>query len=184
MPCRLRLVPQTWSSLGSIPPLWQMNCFSWGYCCVRGTPWSKRQVGEKRVYLAYTFVSVHHKRKSGQESEGRSWCRGHGGVLLTGLLPMACLTCFLIEPRTTSTGDGKTHNGLGPPHQPLIKKMLDRFTNSLILWIHFSQLRSPSFRELYLGLSWHKANSAHGKQKWKKKQQQPEKPQTTATLKI
>jgi hypothetical protein len=40
--------------------------------------------------------------QAGQEPGGRSWCRGHGRVLLTGLLPMACSACFLIEHRTTS----------------------------------------------------------------------------------
>jgi hypothetical protein len=30
--------------------------------------------------------------QTGQEPEGRSWCRGHERVLLTGLLHMACLT--------------------------------------------------------------------------------------------
>jgi hypothetical protein len=32
----------------------------------------------------------------------RSWCRGHGGMLLTGLLPLACSACSPIEPKTTS----------------------------------------------------------------------------------
>jgi hypothetical protein len=43
-------------------------------------------------------------------------------MLLTGLLPLACSACFLIEPRTTSPGDGTTHNG---PFHPwsLIEKM-------------------------------------------------------------
>ena len=27
--------------------------------------------------------------------------QGHGGVLLTGLLPIACSACFLIKPRST-----------------------------------------------------------------------------------
>jgi hypothetical protein len=37
-------------------------------------------------------------------SGSRSWCRGHGGMLLTGLLLLACSACFLIEPKTTSPG--------------------------------------------------------------------------------
>lgn len=41
---------------------------------------------------------------TGQEPEGRSCCRGHGGVLLIGLLSVASLSCFLIERRTTSPG--------------------------------------------------------------------------------
>ena len=42
------------------------------------------------------------------EPGGKSWCRGHGGVLPI----LACSACFLIESKTT------THHGLGPP--PLI----------------------------------------------------------------
>jgi len=34
----------------------------------------------------------------------RSRCRGHGGMLLTGLLIMACTAYFLIELSTTSPG--------------------------------------------------------------------------------
>ena len=47
---------------------------------------------------------AHHPEKTEQDPGGRSWCRGHGGVLLIGLLPMACSACFVIEPRTTSPG--------------------------------------------------------------------------------
>ena len=39
-----------------------------------------------------------------QQPGGRSWCTGHGRMLLTGLLLMACSACFLIEPRNTSPG--------------------------------------------------------------------------------
>ena len=39
-----------------------------------------------------------------KEPWGRSWCRGHGGVLLTGLLPRACSACSLTQSRTTSVG--------------------------------------------------------------------------------
>lgn len=64
----------------------------------------------------------------------------HGGVLLLGLLPMACLTCFLLEPTSTIQGrDGTTHNGLGP--QSLIKKM----TYSWVLYRHFL-VESPFFQ--------------------------------------
>jgi hypothetical protein len=41
---------------------------------------------------------------SSSRSGSRSWCRGHGGMLLTGLLHLACSACSLIEPRTTSLG--------------------------------------------------------------------------------
>ena len=63
---------------------------------------SKRKVGEKGLFYFHFHIIVHTWRKwdgnSRQEPEGRNWCRGHGGVLLTGLLTMACSTCFLIHP--------------------------------------------------------------------------------------
>jgi hypothetical protein len=44
-------------------------------------------------------------REDRNSSRAGTWreklIRGHGGMLLTGLLSMACSACFLIEPRTT-----------------------------------------------------------------------------------
>jgi hypothetical protein len=37
--------------------------------------------------------------QTGQGPAGRSGCRGHGGVLLTGLFIMACSAGSLLEPR-------------------------------------------------------------------------------------
>lgn len=45
-----------------------------------------------------------------QEHGVRSWCRGLGGVQLTGLLFVACSPHLLIEHGTTSPAI--THNGL------------------------------------------------------------------------
>jgi hypothetical protein len=66
---------------------------------------TNKQVGEERVYSAYTSTLLFITRGSqdrthaGQELGGRSWCRGHEGMLLTGLLPLACSACFLKESR-------------------------------------------------------------------------------------
>jgi len=51
--------------------------------------------------------------QAGQEPGGRNWCRGHAGMLLTGLLPQACSACFLIEPKITSPGMAPPT--MGPP---------------------------------------------------------------------
>jgi hypothetical protein len=91
--------------------------FSQGfYSCINIM--TKKQVGEERVYSGYTSSP----RKPGQEltqggnlEAGVDGYRGHGGMLLTGLLPLACSPCFLIELRTTSPG-------MAPPtrdHSPL-----------------------------------------------------------------
>jgi hypothetical protein len=82
---------------------------------------TKKQVGEQRVYSAYTYVhiAIHHQRKSGQElNQGRNLEAGADAeameaMLLTGVLPLACSACFLIEPRTTSPG--MTPPTMGPP---------------------------------------------------------------------
>lgn len=60
------------------------------------------------------FLSVLHNHSSskavkagihtGQDVRGRSWCRSHGGMLLTGLHLMTCSACFLMEPRITRAG--------------------------------------------------------------------------------
>ena len=74
---------------------------------------TKKQVGQERIYLAYTIqIIVHHWRKSGQEPK-QGWnleaeidaeAMEVGRVLLTDLLPMACSVCFLVEPKTTRSG--------------------------------------------------------------------------------
>jgi hypothetical protein len=91
----------------------------------------QKQVGEKRVYLAYasTAFIVHHQRTSrGELKQGRNLeTRADGEateVLLRGLLFMACTACFLsffffsvcfyMELRTTR-GNSTTHNRLVPP---------------------------------------------------------------------
>jgi len=88
------------------------------YSCTNIT--TKKQVGEERVYSAYTstLLSIttgsqgrnsHRAGTRRQELMQRPWRD------VTYLLPLVCSSCFLIEPRTTSpaTRDGPTHNG--PP---------------------------------------------------------------------
>jgi len=62
------------------------------------------------LYSSHFHIAVHSQRKSGQElTEGRNLEAGADaeameGVLLTGLLSLACSGCFVIELRTTSQG--------------------------------------------------------------------------------
>ena len=53
----------------------------------------------------------------------RSWCRGHGGILFTGLPPLACSACFLIKPKTTSPRMAPTTMGWALPPWSLVEKM-------------------------------------------------------------
>lgn len=70
------------------------------------TPWPKNKVGGKG--LACTFISLitiggsQDRDRAGTWRQG--WRRGHGGTLLTDLLPMACLACYSSRTQTTSQG--------------------------------------------------------------------------------
>jgi hypothetical protein len=65
----------------------------------------------KKGFIQFTLPQYSSlSKKVGTETEaeqkpgGRSWGRSHGHVVLTGLLPMACSDCLLIETRTTNPG--------------------------------------------------------------------------------
>lgn len=79
------------------------------YFCVK-IPWKKSKLGRKGfIWLSLLHCSLSLKEAragshTGQEPGGRSWCRVHGGMVLTGLLPMALSAWFLIESRTTDPG--------------------------------------------------------------------------------
>jgi hypothetical protein len=100
-----------WSSLGS--------CLSQGfYSCTNIM--TKNQVGEERVYLAYTSILLS-ITKEVSRSGSRSRCRGHGGMFLTGLLHLACSACSLIKPRLPAQRSSHPQ-GAFPPWS-LIEKM-------------------------------------------------------------
>jgi hypothetical protein len=74
---------------------------------------------------------------AGQEPQSSSWCKGHEGSLLTGLLLIACSACFLIELRITSPGIEAPIIGWGFYHTSRIKKMNNGLAYSPISWRHF-----------------------------------------------
>lgn len=69
-----------------------------------------------------------HQRESGYSSRPGTWCRGHGGVLLTDWLLMAgsvwCFFFFFLIDRDHQIRDGITYNGLNPPPSITIKNAL------------------------------------------------------------
>jgi hypothetical protein len=70
-----------------------------------GRSQDKASWGVKGLFSLQFYTAVHHQRKSGQEHKQvrkQELMQIHGGMLLTGLLPLACSACFLIEPKTTS----------------------------------------------------------------------------------
>jgi hypothetical protein len=92
-------------------------CLSQGfYSCTNIM--TKKQVGEERVYSAYTsmllFITKGSQDWNSSRSGSRSWFRGHGGMFFTGLPPLACSACSLIEPKTTSPEMVPPTRGLSP----------------------------------------------------------------------
>jgi hypothetical protein len=92
-------------------------CLSQGfYSCTNIM--TKKQVGEERVYLAYTsillFITKGSQDWNSSRSGSRSWCGGHGGIFFTGLPHLACSACSLIEPKTTSPEMVPPTKGLSP----------------------------------------------------------------------
>ena len=81
---------------------------------------AKKQVGEERIYSAYTstllFITKEVRTATEQELIQWPW-----SDVLTGLLPLACSACSLIEPKTTSPEMVGPTRGLPP--WSLIEKM-------------------------------------------------------------
>ena len=77
---------------------------------------TKKQIGEERVYSAYIstflFITKGSQDWNSSRSGSRIWCRGHGGMFFTGLLPLPCSACSLKEPQDYQPRDGPTHKGL------------------------------------------------------------------------
>jgi hypothetical protein len=97
--------------------------------------------------------------QAGQGPGGRSWCGGHGRVLLTVLLLMACSAYFHIDPRTTSPGMAPPTMHWALPHQSLIKKNASRLAYSPIWWRHFlNWSKFPPLGWLSLVSSWHETS--------------------------
>ena len=68
--------------------------------------------GGKGLFSFYFHIGLNHQRKSRQELTLEELT--HGGMLLTGLFPLAFSACFLIEPSTTSPGMAPPTMGPSP----------------------------------------------------------------------
>jgi hypothetical protein len=107
------------------------------------TSWPRSKLGRKGVYSAYTstllFITKGSREWNSSRSKSRSWCRGHGGMWLTGLLPLACSACSLIEPRLPAQSWHYPQGDL--PTWSLIEKM----PYNWISWRHFPNASTSSF---------------------------------------
>ena len=79
-----------------------MTCLSQGfYYCIKHHDYETNW-GGKRLFSLHFHITVHHQGSqdwNSSRSGSRRWCRSHGGMFLTGLFPLACSTCSLIEPK-------------------------------------------------------------------------------------
>ena len=81
-----------------------------GFLLLSWNPMTKATWEGMVLFGLYIHIIVYHQKQvrtrtqTGQEPEGRSWCRSHRGMLLTDSLLMACSACFVIEPRTNRPG--------------------------------------------------------------------------------
>ena len=93
--------------------------------------------GEERVYSAYTFTLLFITKGcqdwNSSRSGSRSWCRGHGEMLLTGLLSLLSYRTQDYQLR-----DGTPYNW--PSH---LWSLIEKMPYSWISWRHF--LKKASF---------------------------------------
>ena len=86
-----------------------------------------KQLEEERVYLAYNCISLiwHEGSRDRNSSRGGTWRQELMQTLWTGtahwLAPHGLLSLLSYRTQDHQARDGTTHNGLGPPHQSLIK---------------------------------------------------------------
>lgn len=117
----------------------QHPCLS--FCWCDKTPWPKESRGGKGFFGVHVYTVVHCWRESAQElKQGRSWCRGHRGVLPPDLLPRACSTCFLIELRATCPGVESWHKIVRPTCDPASQRIPPNRLHSVCISVspHYS----------------------------------------------
>jgi hypothetical protein len=73
-------------------------------------------------------------KSSIQKPGGRKWSRDHGGMLLTGLLSMACSVWFLIQSKTTCPEMAWPSLAWILSHKSLVKGMPHRYVHGSIWW--------------------------------------------------
>jgi hypothetical protein len=94
------------------------------------TDHDQKQLEEERVCFSLHWVSLW--GKSEQEPGGRSWCRGHGSVLLTGLISLLCYNSKDNQARVALPTVS-----VPLPHQLSIKKNHCRLPHRPVWWGNF-----------------------------------------------
>ena len=127
------------------------QCCSYSFYCYDETSWPN---GKLWRFVRLTFQhccsplkDIRTGTQTGQDPRSRSWYRGHGGILPTDLLPIACSVHLLIEPKTKSPRTAPLTMNWALLHWSLIDKM----PYSWISLRHF--LRCGSFLSDHSSLS-------------------------------
>lgn len=134
-----------------LPNTWRLSC---GHNCWDEIPWPKSSWGGRFNWFmlpnSITELKVRTGTQTWQEPGDGSLCRSHGRILLTDLLSMACLVCFLIESKTTNLGMIPLTMDWALFHQR-------RFIKDSVLqaWQQ-SKLMEVFSQSSLLSLSWHK----------------------------
>ena len=107
-----------------------------GFLFLHKTSWPRCKFGRKGfihlILSTLLLITKGSQDRNSSRSGYRSWYRGRGGMFLTGLLPLACSACSLIEPKNTSP-EVVPPTMMALPAQSLIEKM----PHSWISWRHF-----------------------------------------------
>ena len=110
-------------SVKSIPNFWYQFVFT-KVTTIIMKHHDQKQLEEEKVYFTHKkkYSSLSKAVRAGTQGQGpvgKSWFRGHRGLLFIGLLLMTC-SVLLIEPRTTSAEMAPPTMGWTLPHQSLI----------------------------------------------------------------
>jgi hypothetical protein len=113
-------------------------------------------------YTGWSLRGVRTGTQAGQEPGGRSWFRGHGGLLLTSLLSLfSYFRGWRDNTQDHQPPSGTPHNRLGSPASITYKKMPYRFAYSPVLRKRFPRWGSflpddSSFCQVDIKSNWHK----------------------------
>lgn len=104
--------------------------------------WPKSSPEEGLLIISsYHFPEGSWGKNSKHEPSSRNWSRGHGGVLLSCLLSMACSACVLKQPRDTCPGAALATLHYSVLRQSSVKNLHHRLVYRSILMEVFSQSR-------------------------------------------
>ena len=105
---------------------WWLSQSFYGY---DETPWPKASWGDLLPRHSSLLKVVKKGTLTGQEPGCGSWCRGHGRVLLTGLLPTASNRNHQSRDAPPTMGGALLHQSLNKCPQPCLQ--------SALKWRHF-----------------------------------------------